>query len=277
MSKELKEKLSKRLQEMKLAATEEKREDVENKETEETKMTKETVTIVEEKDLIVVEERPIVPTLAITLEEAKERIRLLKTFVAEMMVQGQDFGLIPGCPKPTLLKPGAEKLCDIFGFSKHLEVTQRLEDWDRGVFHYEVKVTLISKRTGVIEAEGIGSCNTKEKKYVKQDPYSLINTILKMAKKRALVDAVLSATRSSDLFTQDMEDLKDMIASNPSPDPITKPQTMKIKMLGKELNFSKEDAISLLEKDYGVTCTSELTKKQATQLIQQLLSIQEAS
>ncbi|KKK67335.1 hypothetical protein LCGC14_2955110, partial [marine sediment metagenome] len=38
------------------------------------------------------------------------------------------------------------------------------------------------------------------------DPYTLVNTLLKMAKKRALVDAVLSATRSSGLFTQDVED-----------------------------------------------------------------------
>jgi len=35
----------------------------------------------------------------------------------------------------------------------------------------------------------------------------LSNTLLKMAKKRALVDATLSATRSSDLFTQDIEDM----------------------------------------------------------------------
>ena len=33
------------------------------------------------------------------------------------------------------------------------------------------------------------------------------NTVLKMAKKRALVDATLTATAASDLFTQDLEDL----------------------------------------------------------------------
>src|SRR5579863_4222291 len=39
-----------------------------------------------------------------------------------------------------------------------------------------------------------------------EDIPTLKNTILKMAKKRAKVDAVLSATRSSGLFTQDIED-----------------------------------------------------------------------
>lgn len=220
----------------------------------------------------------VLPTLAVTLVEARERIQILREFVSEMMIEGQDYGMIPGCSKPTLLKPGAEKLCDVFGFSKEVEVVNRLEDWEKGIFHYEVKVSLTSKRTGHLEAEGIGSCNTREKKYASQDPYTLVNTMMKMAKKRSLVDAVLSATRSSNLFTQDMEDLKGMAAPNPTfSEPITKPQIMKIKMLGKELNLSKENALMLLEKDYGVKNTAELSKKQATQLIQQLLAMKEAS
>lgn len=35
------------------------------------------------------------------------------------------------------------------------------------------------------------------------------NTVLKMAKKRALVDAMLTATAASDIFTQDIEDFKE--------------------------------------------------------------------
>jgi hypothetical protein len=38
------------------------------------------------------------------------------------------------------------------------------------------------------------------------DPLDLDNTLLKMAKKRAYVDATLTGTASSDLFTQDLED-----------------------------------------------------------------------
>ena len=41
------------------------------------------------------------------------------------------------------------------------------------------------------------------------DIYSQVNTILKMAKKRAMVDAALSAGRLSDIFTQDLEDESD--------------------------------------------------------------------
>lgn len=185
-----------------------------------------------------------VPQFAISLVEAKERWQLLQQFVQQIMVQGEDYGTIPGTPKPTLLKPGAEKLADAYGFQRLFEVMQRLEDWDRGLFSYEVKATLVSKATGQIECEGLGSANSREARYrwrwawpndvpagvVKDtlqkregrskagrpwmqyrlendDPYTLVNTLLKMAKKRALVDAVLSATRSSGIFTQDVEDM----------------------------------------------------------------------
>lgn len=144
-----------------------------------------------------ISDNTIVPSLAITLVEAKERINLLQQFVKEMMIEGQDYGIIDGYQKRTLLKPGAEKLCNIFGFSKHVNIINRIENWEKGLFAYEVKVSLVSKQTGFMEAEGIGTCNSKEKSFIDQDPFSLVNTLLKMAKKRALIDAVLSATRAS--------------------------------------------------------------------------------
>jgi hypothetical protein len=150
----------------------------------------------------------IIPEFAATISEAKERAAMLQKFVKEIMIPEVDYGQIPGCQKPSLYKPGAEKLCDIFGFSKQLEVTSRTEDWEKGFFSYEVKITLVNKRTGLIEAEGIGSCNSRERKYKSQDSFTINNTILKMAKKRALIDAVLSATRSSGIFTQDIEDIE---------------------------------------------------------------------
>ncbi len=101
----------------------------------------------------------VVPEFAITIMDAKNRIEMLQSFVREMMVPNVDYGLIPKCDKPSLFKSGAEKLCDIFGFSKRVEVLNRIENWETGVFHYEVKISLYNKRTGLIEAEGIGSCN----------------------------------------------------------------------------------------------------------------------
>jgi hypothetical protein len=43
------------------------------------------------------------------------------------------------------------------------------------------------------------------------NPADQYNTVLKMAKKRALVDATITVTAASDIFTQDVEDFKDLI------------------------------------------------------------------
>ena len=45
----------------------------------------------------------------------------------------------------------------------NVEVLNRVEDWHTPFLHYEVKVILSSKRSGLVEAEGIGSANSKEK------------------------------------------------------------------------------------------------------------------
>jgi len=60
--------------------------------------------------------------------------------------------------------------------------------------------------TGKTESGQWDICEVGEK--VEHDnPADYYNTILKMAKKRAHVDAILTATAASDIFTQDIEDL----------------------------------------------------------------------
>lgn len=212
-----------------------------------------------------------VPSIVISLTEAKERVQLLQQFVDEMMTEGVDYGRIKGFNKPTLLKPGAEKLCDIFGFSKQISIINRLENWEIGIFSYEVKVTLISKQSGLIEAEGIGTCNNKEKGYIDQDPFSIVNTLLKMAKKRALIDATLSATRASGIFTQDIESLSDMSGIQEKDEPVTKRQLQMIFNLVKEANILPEVAKEMMKMMFNVDHSTKLTKKQASLFIQDLL------
>jgi len=232
----------------------------------------------------------VVPDFAISLSEAKQRLQMLQDFVKEMMIAGQDYGVVPGIAKPTLLKPGAEKLGEIFGFSKQASVTNRIEDWGKGLFSYEVKVILVNKRTGYVEAEGLGLCNTKESEYIGQNPFTIANTVLKMAKKRALIDAVLSATRSSGIFTQDVENMylpgqkhpnqqtqtikhengsRQLPAGN-----ITTAQLKKIETLSKKLGMSPAAEQGLIREMFGVLNANQLSKAEASSLIQHLLALQ---
>lgn len=145
-------------------------------------------------------------TLAVRPNVALQRLDELQDFVSKVMIDGVDYGTIPGTPKPTLYQPGAQKLCEVYGFAPDFTFTSRLENWSDDIFSYDIKCTLVSRRDGSLVGCGIGSCNSREKKYAKRSGADQVNTLQKMAAKRALVHAVLGATRSSGLFTQDLDD-----------------------------------------------------------------------
>lgn len=137
-----------------------------------------------------------------------DKIHAFQTVIQQAVKPGHDIGIIPGTNKPTLLKPGAEKIVMMMGLSSRYEIMQAVEDYDKGFFAYNIRCVL--SRHDMDICEGVGNCNSRESKYVKSDPYSIANTILKMAKKRAYVDAALSVASLSDIFTQDIEDMPDM-------------------------------------------------------------------
>lgn len=185
----------------------------------------------------------ILPSEASFISELKA-INKFQALIRANLKEGTDWGIIPGTKKPSLLKPGAEKTTKLLGLADTYEVIQRVENWDKPFFNYEVKCTLIKIGTDTVISEGLGSCNSWESKYryrwvfpddvpqsidktklVKktgkrrdgkgtytqyrldnEDIFSQVNTLLKMAAKRALIDAALHAGRLSELFTQDIED-----------------------------------------------------------------------
>ena len=140
------------------------------------------------------------------LRRSLQAIGSFQQLVRSQFKQNHDFGVIPGTGnKPTLLKPGAEKIVMLLGLTSEYEVIESTRDFEKGFFQYQIKCKLI--KNGTIVTEGMGAANTKERKYLKQDPFSVDNTVLKMAKKRALVDAALLVGSLSDIFTQDIEDM----------------------------------------------------------------------
>ena len=143
--------------------------------------------------------------------QAKQRIAELEEFMRDGMVEGIDYGVVPGSKRAqnTLFKPGAQKLMVAFGLASSIKNVHRTVDLSgaESIVIYEVTVALISKSTGMLEAEGIGECNSKEKKYITTPTAEIANTVLKMAKKRGLIDGVLDATGANVLFTQDLEDM----------------------------------------------------------------------
>lgn len=205
----------------------------------------------------------IIDTVEIeSIANTMNKIAQMQAVVQKTLKSKQDYGEIPGTNKPTLLKPGGEKICMLFGLNPEYEFLQTTEDYEKEFFSYNIKCTLY--RNGQAVAQGVGSCNSKEKKYryinvdiipenyvgyqeTFTDKYgrtkykinnidicSLVNTILKMAKKRAFIDAVLQVASLSEVFTQDLEDMGDLIQQEVENSTMTLEQAVAIK-----INFGK--------------------------------------
>lgn len=106
---------------------------------------------------------------AMSIPQAVARFNTLVEFVQTVMRDGIDYGKIPNTTKPTLLKPGAEKLTTLFGLTTRFVVVEKTEDWtgdDHGgepFFYYWYRCQLW--RGDRLIAEADGSCNSRESKY----------------------------------------------------------------------------------------------------------------
>ena len=152
--------------------------------------------------------------------EVRQQVNQIQYLMQQVLKSGEHYGNVPGTKgKPTLFQSGAEKIAYMFHLVPRYEVTRT--ELGGGHREYEVACTLSSRDSGEVVGYGLGSCATLEskyryrnrwdngKKYREENPdiADTWNTVLKMAKKRAFVDAVKSTTAASDIFTQDIEDL----------------------------------------------------------------------
>lgn len=221
----------------------------------------------------------------LTVEEARLFHTEMDRFIDECLVSGVDYGVIPHCQKPTLLKSGAEKIGIFLGLIFRTEVVSRTEDFQTGFFAYECKVYAIDV-DGIIRGEGIATANTKESKYIKNSGFSVQNVVLKMCKKRALVDCVLNIGGLSSKFTQDVEDMdlqqeqagkssEELKKPTKSPRPATKRQLQLLEKLMKQHGNSPQTLNKYVQKTYGVDDYTKITGIQASELIEKYNSTEQ--
>ncbi len=180
-----------------------------------------------------------------TALDIRSQVNRIQEVMKEVMIKGTHYGTVPGCgDKPTLLKPGAEKLMMTFRLAVDPEIEDLSDTYTR---RYRIKTRVTSQATGVFLGTGVGECASDEEKYawreavcreeydatdpslkrekwrrnqstpvlqVHTNPSDVANTILKMAKKRSLVDAILTVTGASDIFTQDIEEMPEELRGN---------------------------------------------------------------
>src|SRR5215468_6722885 len=89
---------------------------------------------------------------ALSVEEVLAQVQMIQHLMHEAMVEGEHYGVIPGTErrdadgkdisKPTLLKPGAEKLCFMFRLDPEYPEEKLREVWHPDG-HYTVTATCV--------------------------------------------------------------------------------------------------------------------------------------
>ena len=155
-----------------------------------------------------------------------------KDFIKNELIDGIDYGVIPNA-KACLFKSGGEKVQMFMGLTPQYKLLNRSfipnqvkQDrvWNEQNRKYEVKEIIRNYYAwefscelyhGDIKvAEGVGMANTEEEKYVRQyttkTADGMANTVMKIAKKRSFMDAILAVSGLSDLFTQDLDETEEI-------------------------------------------------------------------
>lgn len=194
----------------------------------------------EEYAVVLAHQNDAMPMSAATI---RAHVNLIAEVQKSVMQEGTHYGVTPGCgDKPSLYKPGAEKLCVTFRIAPRYFI-EDLSTADS--VRYRIRCEGRHQGTDVFLGEGLGECSSMEDKYkwrkavntaefeatpedrkrikyangkngssyvitqIRTQPADIANTVLKMAAKRAQVAMTLNVTGASDIFTQDVEDLPD--------------------------------------------------------------------
>ena len=97
-----------------------------------------------------------------SVEELIAQVKKIQEVQQAVMKEGEHYGVIPGTNKPTLLKPGAEKLAFVFRLDPQYD---SVDHYDGAHLTVKSKCTLWHIGSGLRMGSGEGSCSTKETKY----------------------------------------------------------------------------------------------------------------
>lgn len=175
------------------------------------------------------------------------QVQIIQEIMQSIMKEGTHYGKISG--QNSLWKPGAEKLMLTFRISNKL-IIEDLSNQDERRYRVRCIAEHINTGSFLGEGVGECSSNEEKFKWREQicskefeetpdnkkrilwkkgtwkngrlsDPYKVYqimvpcedtgNSVLKRAKKRALVDMILTVTAASDVFVQDLEDLPETL------------------------------------------------------------------
>ncbi len=97
-----------------------------------------------------------------TARDIQARVLRIQEVVKSVMVEGEHFGIIPGCKKRSLYKSGAELLLMTFQVANKVAQVEDLSTPDE--IRYRVTVAGVSQVTGAFLGDHVGECSSSEEK-----------------------------------------------------------------------------------------------------------------
>ena len=89
----------------------------------------------------------------LTAVQIRAQVNLIQEVMQAVMKKDVHYGVIPGTPKPTLYKAGAEKILSTFRIGVEPE-TEDLSNYETA--HYRVKAKGFDQKTGALLGVGVG-------------------------------------------------------------------------------------------------------------------------
>ncbi len=196
------------------------------------------------------------------LEEQKEMRKLMDDFVQSQLKDGVDYAPAYQGAKPTLLKPGSEKVALLLNLMPVFEIDQETHNLLSPAVKDDTicyRCKLVDRNTEKTVADGRGACSIKSKR-------GDVNTAVKIAEKRAQLDATLRVAALSDRFTQDMaqEDKKEQAQIARETRPPKKQPTKTVAMEFITKSTTMKDAATV----YGEVMKYQWSEKDANDIIE---------
>lgn len=195
-----------------------------------------------------------------------------------------DFGKVPKASKPSLFKSGAERILMTYGVESRYILEKAVEEFGNGerlpMFFYRFKCELWKGNQHI--TDGYGSANSYESACGRASKWDVANQRIKIAKKRAMVDACLMLAQLSGAFTADIEDsdidmtdLKKVADTVSRPEePISAKQVKRLYTLCTRNSVDSEAAAKILA-DAGYSSAKEIKQKDYDEICNKIESFSE--
>ncbi len=183
----------------------------------------------------------------LTAVQVRRQMGLVQSLMRDVLVNGVHYGVPEGFPpdaKPFLYDAGSQKIRLIFNLRAEYEIVEKHQG--EKFLGYVVRARLFDRGTGQLVGEGMGACNSRERKYrwrtvpdfkaqpgdreaavaitkksnqhgeyevfkIENDPWDFQQTILAMAQVRASKKATRDALAASDVLAIDDDLAGDLI------------------------------------------------------------------